>query len=62
MLFTQKNIEAKNVFFDYTHKVVLSYVAVAVFKLFVACFHLGNLSCANASLQAVVVKVEGRWG
>ena len=39
-------------------KVVLSYVAVAVFKLFVSCFHLGNLSCANTSLQVVVAKVE----
>ena len=38
---------------------MLSYVAVAVGELFVACFHLGNLSCANASLQvAVVAKVE----
>ena len=36
-------------------KVVLSYVAVALGKLFVACFHLGNLSCADASLQVVVV-------
>ena len=35
------------------------YVAVAVFKLSVACFHLGNFSCANAFLQVVVVaKVE----
>ena len=24
-------------------------------KVFVACFHLGNLSCTDASLQAVVV-------
>ena len=39
----------------YTRKVALIYVAVAVFKLFVACFHLGNFRCANASLQVVVV-------
>ena len=44
---------------SYTRKVALSYVAVAVFKLFVACLHLGSFSCANASLQVVVVaKVE----
>ena len=40
----------------YTRKVVLSYVAV--FKLSVVCFHLGNFSCANASLQVAVAKVE----
>ena len=40
---------------SYSRKVALSYVAVAVCKLFVACFHLGNLSCANTSLQVVVV-------
>ena len=39
----------------YSHKVALSYVAVAVGKLFVACFHLGKLSCSDASLQVVVV-------
>ena len=44
--------------FSYAPKVVLSYVAVAVFKLLVACFHLCNFSCANASLQVVVAKVE----
>ena len=44
---------------SYLCKVALSYVAVAVGKLFVACFHLGNLSCAYATLQIVVVaKVE----
>ena len=43
---------------SYLHKVALSYVAVAVGKLFVACFHLGNFSCADASLQIVVAKVE----
>ena len=43
----------------YLRKVALSYVAVAVGKLFVACFHLGNLSCTDSSLQVVVVaKVE----
>ena len=42
----------------YTRKVALSYVAVAVFKLSVACSHLGNFSCANASLQVAVAKVE----
>ena len=40
---------------SYLHKVALSYVAVAVGKLFVACFHLGKLSCTNASLQVVFV-------
>ena len=40
-------------------KVALSNVAVAVFKLSVACFHLSNFSCTNPSLQVVVVaKVE----
>ena len=44
---------------SYSRKVALSYVAVAVGKLFVACFHLGNLSCTDSSLQVVVVaKVE----
>ena len=43
----------------YSCKVALSYVAVAVGKLLVACFHLGNLRCEYASLQVVVVvKVE----
>ena len=44
---------------SYSPKVALNYVAVAVCKLFMACFHLGNLSCAGQSLQVVVVdKVE----
>ena len=38
---------------SYMCKVALSYVAV--FKLTAACFHLGNLSGANACLQVVVV-------
>ena len=44
---------------NYQSKVALSYVAVAVGKIFVACFHLGNFSCVRATSQVVVVaKVE----
>ena len=37
----------------YVH--ILYYI---LFNYFVACFHLSNLSCADASLQIVVAKVE----
>ena len=58
MYLSAKN-ESPEQTFSYTRKVALSYVAVAVFKLSVACFHLSNFSCANASLQVVsYVKVR----
>ena len=53
------HIYASLVILLYTRKVAVSYVAVAAFKLFVACFHLGNFSCSNASLQIVVVAKVG---
>ena len=40
---------------DYMRKVALSNVAVAVFKLFVVCFHLGNY------LGTILLKHPIQW-